>query len=56
MSAEVISTLIPNDSKLSLALTQAVVLSMATQQQLRKLHRCILENDSILLINKGKTC
>lgn len=31
MSAELISTLIPNDSKLSLALTQAVVLSMTTQ-------------------------
>lgn len=31
MSAELISTLIPNDSKLSLALAQDAVLSMATQ-------------------------
>lgn len=32
MSAELISTSIPNDSKLSLALTQDVVLSMVAQQ------------------------
>lgn len=56
MSAELITTLIPNDSKLSLALTQAVVLSMATQWRFKKLHRCILENDSVSLITKVKTC
>lgn len=55
-SAELISTLIPNDSKLSLASTQAVVLSMATEWQLKKVHRCILENKSVSSITKVKSC
>jgi len=54
MSAELISTSIPNDSKLPLALTQVVVLSMAIR--FKKLHRCIPANDSVSLITKVKTC
>lgn len=55
-SAELISTLIPNDSKLSLALTQAVVLSMVTEWQLEEVHRCILENKSVSSITKVRSC
>lgn len=49
---KLIMVLIPNDYKLFLTLTQAVILIMTTKSELKKLYRSIVENYIISLITK----